>query len=166
MASYLRRNMHLLDLQRGLVRFEGFELDPRAGELRPMDGKNGRKTIRLAAQPFMVLTMLLERPGQVVTREEIRKQLWPNGTVVEFEHSINAAMKRLRQALGDPADNPRLIETLAGRGYRLMVPVEWLEPAPVQCRQLESASVPNRTRIEVRTVPAPTIVRGMRELHG
>ena len=65
----------------------------------------------------------------MVSREEIRKKLWPNDTIVEFEHSISAAMNRLRQALGDSADNPRYIETLARRGYRLMVPVEWAEPA-------------------------------------
>jgi eukaryotic-like serine/threonine-protein kinase len=122
--------MQAVDRSRGLARFEGFELDLRAGELRPVDSKNGRKTVRLPEQPFLILTMLLERPGQVVTREEIRKRLWPNDTVVEFEHSISAAMNRLRQALGDAADKPRFIETLARRGYRWMVPVEWLEAAP------------------------------------
>jgi eukaryotic-like serine/threonine-protein kinase len=122
--------MQALDRSRGLARFDGFELDLCAGELRPVDGKNGRKTVRLPEQPFLILTMLLERPGQVVTREEIRKRLWPNDTVVEFEHSISAAMNRLRQALGDAAENPRFIETLARRGYRWMVPVEWSVPAP------------------------------------
>ena len=68
--------------------------------------------------------MLLERPAEVVTREEIRKKLWPNDTIVEFEHSISAAMNRLRQALGDSADNPRYIETLARRGYRFICPVD------------------------------------------
>jgi len=110
---------------KGLVRFAAFELDLRAGELR----KDGAKQVRLPEQPFRILTMLLERPGQVVSREEIRQTLWPNDTVVEFEHSISAAMNRVRQALGDSADNPRYIETLARRGYRLMVPVEWAEPA-------------------------------------
>ena len=73
--------------------------------------------------------MLLEHPREVVSREEIRKKLWPNDTIVEFEHSISAAMNRLRHALGDSADNPRYMETLARRGYRLMVSVEWVEPA-------------------------------------
>jgi eukaryotic-like serine/threonine-protein kinase len=114
----------------GSVRFEGFELDLRAGELRSASGGNDGKTVRLAEQPFLILTMLLERPGQVVTREEIRKRLWPNDTIVEFEHSISAAMNRLRQALGDSADNPRYIETLARRGYRWMVPVESVAAAP------------------------------------
>jgi len=94
---------------KGLARFAAFELDLRAGELR----KDGAKQVRLPEQPFRILTMLLERPGQVVSREEIRKTLWPNDTVVEFEHSISAAMNRLRQALGDSADHPRYIETLA-----------------------------------------------------
>ena len=106
----------------GLVRFAGFELDLRAGELR----KDGAKPVRLPEQPFLILTMLLEHAGEVVSREEIRKKLWPNDTIVEFEHSISAAMNRLRQALGDSADHPHYIETLARRGYRLMVPVEWV----------------------------------------
>jgi Tol biopolymer transport system component/DNA-binding winged helix-turn-helix (wHTH) protein len=109
-----------------LVRFEGFQLDLRAGELRPDAGK----TLRLSEQPFRILTMLLERPGEVLTREEIRKELWPDNTIVEFEHSINAAMNRLRQALGDSGDHPRYIETLARRGYRWMVSVEGMEVRP------------------------------------
>jgi len=87
---------------KGLLRFEAFELDLRAGELR----KDGAKPVRLPEQPFRILTMLLEHAGEVVTCEEIRKKLWPNDTIVEFEHSISAAMNRLRQALGDSADNP------------------------------------------------------------
>src|SRR6516164_722406 len=109
------------------VCFGPFELDLKAGELR----KDGAKPVRLPEQPFRILTMLLEHAGDVVTREELRKKLWPNDTIVEFEHSISAAMNRLRQALGDSADNPRYIETLVRRGYRLMVPVEWVEAEPV-----------------------------------
>ena len=115
-----------IDRSPRLVRFEGFQLDLRAGELRPDVGK----TLRLSEQPFRILTMLLERPGEVLTREEIRKELWPDNTIVEFEHSINAAMNRLRQALGDSADHPRYIETLARRGYRWMVSVEGMEVGP------------------------------------
>ena len=114
-----------VNTSKGIVRFEAFELDLRAGELR----KDGAKPVRLPEQPFRILTMLLEHPGEVVSREEIRKKLWPNDTIVEFEHSISAAMNRLRQALGDSADNPRYIETLARRGYRLMVPVD-VAPGP------------------------------------
>jgi DNA-binding winged helix-turn-helix (wHTH) protein len=96
-----------------IIRFGTFQLDLRAGELR----KEGRK-IRLQEQPFQILRLLLESPGEAVLREEIRSLLWPNGIVVEFDHSINAAVKRLRDVLGDSADKPRYIETLARRGYR------------------------------------------------
>ncbi|MGC2108174.1 MAG: protein kinase [Candidatus Korobacteraceae bacterium] len=101
------------------VRLGGFELDLRAGELRDRE-----RTVRLQQQPFQILLMLVERGGEVVTREEIQKKLWPNDTVVEFDHSINAAIKKLRQALGDSADNPQYVETVARRGYRLLIPVE------------------------------------------
>lgn len=108
-------------------RFEAFELDLRAGELR----RNGEKAVRLPEQPFQILVMLLEHAGDVVTREELRKRLWPNDTIVEFEHSISAAMNRLRQALGDSADNPHFVETLARRGYRWIVPVQRVVPDSV-----------------------------------
>jgi len=104
-----------------IARFEGFELDLRAGELR----HEGEKAVALPEQPFRILSMLLDRPGDLVTREEIRSKLWPNGTIVEFEHSINAAVNRLRQVLGDSPENPRYIETLARRGYRWKIPVRW-----------------------------------------
>jgi eukaryotic-like serine/threonine-protein kinase len=106
------------------VYFQGFRLDLRAGELRA----DGGRTVRLPDQPFRIFKMLLERPGEVITREELRKCLWPNDTIVEFEHSISAAMNRLRQALGDSAENPRFIETLARRGYRFMLPVQFEAP--------------------------------------
>ena len=106
--------------------FAGFRLDFRTGELQDESGK----TARLPDQPFRILGTLLEHPGEVVTREELRKCLWPNDTIVEFEHSISAAMNRLRQALSDSAENPHLIETLARRGYRFMVPVQFEELPP------------------------------------
>jgi serine/threonine protein kinase/tetratricopeptide (TPR) repeat protein len=109
------------------ARFENLELDLRSGELR----RDGEQAVQLSEQPFRILAMLLARPGDVVTREEIRSKLWPNGTIVEFEHSISAAMNRLRQALGDSPENPRYIETLARRGYRWKTPVEWVE-SPVE----------------------------------
>jgi serine/threonine protein kinase/tetratricopeptide (TPR) repeat protein len=105
-----------------LIRFESFEVNLRSGELR-RDGER----IRLPEQSFQILAMLLERPGQLVMRHEIQKRLWPNDTVVEFENSINAAVKRLRMALEDSADEPHYVETLARRGYRWMVPVEWVD---------------------------------------
>src|SRR5579872_6359107 len=102
-----------------MIRFGPFELDVQTAELR----KHGTK-IRLHEQPFQILVMLLKRPGEVVSREELRKVLWPNDTVVEFEHSINAAIQRLRDALGDSASNPRYVETLPRRGYRFIGAVE------------------------------------------
>jgi serine/threonine protein kinase/DNA-binding winged helix-turn-helix (wHTH) protein/Tol biopolymer transport system component len=101
------------------VRFGPFRLDLRAGELHKDDRK-----VRLQEQPFRVLQLLVERPGEVVTREELQKKLWPNNTIVEFDHSINAAIKRLRDALGDTAEKPKYVETVARRGYRLLVPVD------------------------------------------
>jgi TolB-like protein len=98
-----------------LLRFDAFELDLRAGELR-----QGQSRIRLQDQPCEILRMLLERAGEVVTREELRHRLWPDGTFVDFEHSLNAAIKRLRAALGDEADKPRFIETVPRRGYRFV----------------------------------------------
>src|SRR5260370_8853572 len=109
-----------------LARFESFELDVRAGELRPLNGA----PVRLPEQSLRILVLLLEHPGEVVQREEIQKKLWPNDTIVEFEHSISAAMNRLRQALGDSADTPKYVETLARRGDRWMVAVEWAEGSP------------------------------------
>ena len=100
------------------VRIGTFEVDMKAGELR----RNGTR-IRLQEQPFQILAMLLERPGDVVTREELRGRLWPADTYVDFDHSLNAAVRRLRDALGDSAENSRFVETVARRGYRLLVPV-------------------------------------------
>ena len=108
-----------------IVRFGAFELDLRAREL----WKGGLNT-GLPEQSIKILALLLEKPGELVLREVIRKKLWPNDTVVEFDHSINAAIKRLRQALDDSADNPKYIETLARRGYRWLVPVQWEEATP------------------------------------
>jgi DNA-binding winged helix-turn-helix (wHTH) protein len=105
-----------------IARFGPFELDLAAGDLQ----RNGRK-VRLPEQQFQILKMLLLRQGQMVSREEIRKRLWPNDTVVEFDRSINAAIMKLRMALDDSADAPRFIETVARRGYRVLVPVQLTE---------------------------------------
>src|SRR5580658_3298619 len=111
----------------GRVRFGGFELDLHSGELCPIEVQDNPKKILLREQPFQVLRMLIASQGKVVTREAIKKQLWPNDTIVDFDHSINVAIRILRQALGDSADNPKYIETLARRGYRLRTPIEWLQ---------------------------------------
>jgi DNA-binding winged helix-turn-helix (wHTH) protein len=80
--------------------------------------------VKLNAQPFQVLCMMLERPGELLTREEICRELWPDGTFVDYEHGVNSAVNRIREALGDTAGNPRFVETLARRGYRFVAPVE------------------------------------------
>src|SRR5580692_8568655 len=102
-----------------LIRFGVFELDLRSGEIQ----KQGRK-IRLEGQPVHVLICLLENRGELVTREELHRKLWPADTFVNFEHGLNAAVKRLRQALNDSADNPRFVETLPRRGYRFIAPIQ------------------------------------------
>src|ERR1700746_2737806 len=101
----------------GRLRFGVFEADLRAGELK----KRGVR-IRLQQQPFQVLTMLLERPGELVTRDELREKIWGQ-TVVDFDHGLNKAINKIREALGDSAENPRFIETVARRGYRLLADV-------------------------------------------
>src|SRR6202044_609434 len=100
-------------------RFGVFEADAAAGELR----RQGIR-IKLNAQPFQVLLMLLDRPRELLTREEISRELWPDGTFVDFEHGVNSAVNRIREALGDSASSPRFVETLARRGYRFVAPVE------------------------------------------
>jgi TolB-like protein/Tfp pilus assembly protein PilF len=102
-----------------IIRFGVFEADLRAGELR----KSGVR-IRMQEQPFQILVMLLERPAEVVTREELRKKLWPGDTFVDFEHGVNSAVARLREILGDSADSPRYIETLPRRGYRFIASLQ------------------------------------------
>jgi DNA-binding winged helix-turn-helix (wHTH) protein len=101
-----------------ILRFGTFEADLIAGELR----REGTK-VRLQEQPFQILTILLERPGELVTREELQKRLWPADTFVDFDHSLNTAVNKLREALGDTAANPRFVQTVAKRGYRFIAPV-------------------------------------------
>jgi cholera toxin transcriptional activator len=117
-------------------RFGVFELDPATGELR----RNGLR-VKLHSQPSRLLVLLLDRPGEMLTREEICRELWPDGTFVDYEHGVNSAVNRLREALGDRAGNPRFIETLARRGYRFVAPVERIAleeevsiPAPVETK--------------------------------
>ena len=119
------------------VRFAVFEVDLAAGELR----KNGSR-IRLQEQPFQILVYLLDRAGEVVTREELRQRLWPADTFVDFDHSLNTAVLKLRDALGDSAVSPRYIETLARRGYRFLAPVQRAEEkSPAQNLPQSPASV-------------------------
>src|SRR5580704_11439303 len=108
-----------------VVRFADFEVDLRAGELR----RNGVR-IRLQEQPFRLLAALLDAGGGVVTREELRSRLWPADTFVDFDHRLAVAVSKLRDALRDSAENPKFIETVGRRGYRLTVAVEWVDRAP------------------------------------
>src|SRR5580698_64677 len=110
----------------GRVRLGEFEVDLHTGELFATGIGAGQQRVLLRQQPFEVLRMLIEAGGEIVSRQEIKKKLWPNDTIVSFNHSINVAIRILRRVMGDSADNPQYIETLARRGYRLRVPVEWV----------------------------------------
>jgi Tol biopolymer transport system component/DNA-binding winged helix-turn-helix (wHTH) protein len=128
-------------------RFGVFELDLRAGELR----RSGLK-VKLQDQPFQVLALLLETPGEIVTRDDLRNRLWPADTFVDFDHSLNAAIKRLRDALGDSAENPTFVETVARRGYRFLAPVSTTlangNGSPVQ---------PSATEMHAEPTPRPAL---------
>jgi TolB-like protein/DNA-binding winged helix-turn-helix (wHTH) protein/Flp pilus assembly protein TadD len=134
---------------RGRLRFGVFELDLRAGELR----KHGLR-VRLQEQPFQVLTALLERPGEVVTREEIQKRLWPADTFVDFDHGLNKTINKIREALGDSAESPRFVETVARRGYRFLAEVKIVDTAPDRTSELATQPEP---RAETRERPDPAV---------
>lgn len=127
--------------ERTAVRFGVFEINFQTGELR----KNGIK-IKLQEQPFQLLTFLLEHPGEVVTREQLRQKLWPEGIYVDFERSLNRAVVKLRDALGDSAESPRFVETLPRRGYRFIAPVSDTVAAPV----LQPSEVLNHGKSNIR----------------
>src|SRR5579863_10769315 len=121
-----------------IVRFAVFEFDIETGELR----KHGLR-IKLQGQPISVLAILIEHAGETVTRDELQKRLWPVDTYVDFEHSLNAAVKRLRAALGDSADAPRFVETLPRQGYRFIAPLnrpETINPVVTQPDKSQTAS--------------------------
>jgi TolB-like protein/Tfp pilus assembly protein PilF len=119
-----------------VIHFGVFEADLRAGELR----RNGSK-VKLQEQPFQILAMLLERPGEIVTREELRARLWSADTFVDFDHGLNSAIRRLRDALGDSAENPSFVETLGRRGYRFIAPVASRVLRERQHEPIESVAV-------------------------
>jgi len=130
----------------GIARFGVFEADLDARELR----KQGRR-IRLQEQPFAVLAILIERPGAVISREDLRQKLWPADTFVDFDHSLNTAINKIRETLGDSAGSPRFVETIARRGYRFVGEVSWenhqapaqagiQEKKPAQMQELPSAN--------------------------
>ena len=132
-----------------IARFGVFELDINSGELR----KSGIK-LRLQGQPVQVLTLLLERAGDIVTREELRQKLWASDTFVDFDHSLNTAINKVREALGDSASTPRYVETLARRGYRFIAPVQNLSPVEPQASAVPDASIPAKT-LEPVAPPTP-----------
>src|SRR5689334_24113468 len=132
------------------VRFGTFELNVRTGELVSIGTaavEAGAAKVQLRQQPSQILRILVERQGNIVTREEIRLILWPNDTVVEFDRSINVAMAILRKALADDADHTKYIETLTGRGYRLIAPVEW-QPSQTAAQGLIEPQVVTLPKIE------------------
>jgi cholera toxin transcriptional activator len=143
-----------------IARFGVFELDLSAGELR----KSGAK-LRLQGQPFQVLALLLERAGDVVTREELREKLWASDTFVDFDHSLNTAINKVREALGDSASSPRYVETLARRGYRFIAPVQNEGPSSTasvvsESQEAGASTVRFHPELEV-PIPRRAITRGL-----
>jgi Tol biopolymer transport system component/DNA-binding winged helix-turn-helix (wHTH) protein len=139
-----------------IVSFGPFEADLKAGELR----RSGSR-VRLQEQPFQVLAILLENPGQVVTREELHHRLWPADTFVDFDHGLNAAVKRLRDALGDSAEDPRFVETLARRGYRFIAPVAGRQNGTSSTEQTPvAASTKSQRRWSTFFVAAAVLLMG------
>jgi len=128
------------------VRFGFFELDPRSGELF-----SGQARTIVPQQPFQILLMLIERDGEIVGRDEIQKRLWSDDVIVDFDVSINQAIRKLRRLLDDSAEEPQYIETVGRRGYRLMVPVEWTGKPPLvsQPSNLDSIDTPGRDADEL-----------------
>jgi DNA-binding winged helix-turn-helix (wHTH) protein len=139
--------------ERQTLRFGPFQLDTQCGQLRK-DGVG----LKLQGQPIQVLEILLEKPGQLVTREEIRQRLWTSDTFVDFDHSLNTAVKKLRQTLGGEADTPRYIETLPKRGYRFIGEVEREEPKE------EVVEPPTVAVVAAERIELPQLVKGKRSL--
>jgi len=130
--------------------FGPFVFDEASGELT----KHGVR-VRLQGQPLQILAILLGEPGRVVSRDEFQQQLWKGSTFVDFDHGLNAAMNRLRQALGDSADQPRYVETLPGKGYRFVAPIQDVNPRPVLVTSAHAADAARASalspeRLEIR----------------
>src|SRR5215467_12180139 len=130
--------MHTTESSARTLRFSSFEVDLRSAELR----KHGVR-IKLQDQPFRILSLLLEHPGDIVTREELRQQLWQDHTFVDFDRGLNKAIAKLRSALGDSAESPRYIETIPRHGYRLLVPVANANPGAEVGQLLPYESAPS-----------------------
>src|SRR5580698_9853379 len=134
-----------------IIRFGVFQLDARTGELH-----RGGKRIRLQDQPVRVLLMLLEQPGELVTREALKRQIWPNEDFGDFDHAVNVAVAKIRAALSDDADSPRFVETLPRRGYRFISPVHLPTGTPSSVRD-EGLGLPS-PEVEVKTTPSANAV--------
>jgi DNA-binding winged helix-turn-helix (wHTH) protein len=144
---------------KGIYRFSVFEANVATGELR----KSGMR-VRLQDQPFAVLVVLLNRAGELVTREELRQQLWPADTFVDFDHSLNTAINKLRETLGDSATSPRFVETVARRGYRFIAPVQVVEESRGENQQkIQTANTapPAESGLQLLTHPddVPRVTR-------
>src|SRR5882724_5877742 len=126
-----------------LFRFGIFEVDNAGGTLT-----RGGARVKIQEHPFRLLLTLLERPGDIVSRDELRQKLWPEGTFVDFDGSLNVILKRLRAAIGDDPENPRFIETVPRRGYRFIAPVSVLEPASKKHLPQLLASTATATQVE------------------
>ncbi len=135
---------------RRLFRFGVFEADEHTGELR----KQGRR-LPLQGQPLQVLLLLLDRPGELLSRAQLHQRLWPEGTFVDFDHGLNTAINKIREALGDSASNPRFVETLARRGYRFIAPVEVLNGSSPAEDKTATASKAAEPAIPSRNEPGP-----------
>ena len=146
-------SLSVRDSSRAPISFGPFEFDSSCGELR----KHGLK-IRLQGQPIKILILLLARPGVMVTREELQRTLWPDNTFVDFESSLNAAVKRLRAALSDSAESPRFIETLAGRGYRFIAPMTRMEPTAVEAPQMPPSYAERQRSLLVRILAVTALL--------
>src|SRR5579863_8821952 len=132
--------------------FGVFEIDIPAGELH----KHGLR-VRLQEQPFQVLAVLLERPGELVTREELQKKLWPADTFVDFDHGLNKAISKIREALSDSAESPRFVETVARRGYRFLADVKVVDPVSVRSEEPATRAHPT-AEVRNRLGPAGKLV--------
>jgi DNA-binding winged helix-turn-helix (wHTH) protein len=139
-----------------VLRFATFEVDVRSGELR----KQGKR-IKLQEQPFRVLTILLLQPGGVVTRDELRSQIWPADTFVDFDNSLNTSINKLREALGDSAESPRFVETLPRRGYRFIAPVTAANGTEKGAATGLNAAAPARGWKVAATVAAVVLAAGI-----
>ena len=145
------------DTRPAVLRFDAFEADLRAGELR----KHGMR-LKLSGQPFQVLAILLQRAGEVVTREELQQALWPADTYVDFDHGLNTAINKVRAALGDSGSSPRFVETLSRRGYRFIAPVTSdAATAANEGFATAAGSAPQQVRHDDLPRPARGLVRAL-----